>query len=235
MKKHIRSIALAAGLLAGNGAYATGIPVIDAANLAQATQQVASWAQQLQQMAYQLQQLKQTYDSLSGIRGMAGLANNPALRKYLPSDWQQTLSLANGAASGQYNSLSGSLGAMKSATRIMGIEDTGLSSTSYAGKAYQNSQNQAALNRVLAEESYRQASQRIDGLQTMLDKVNDAPDEKDILDLQARIQAEEALLQNEQIKLASLAQLQQAQRDIASQQAAEIRMQSAKGGLPEGW
>jgi len=43
------------------------------------------------------------------------------------------------------------------------------------------------------------------------------------------------LLQNEQIKLASLAQLQQAQRDIASQQAAEIRMQSTRGEMPNGW
>jgi type IV secretion system protein VirB5 len=66
----------------------------------------------------------------------------------------------------------------------------------------------------------------------LLNKVNNAPDEKDIQDLQARIQAEQTLLQNEQIRLASLAQLAQAQRDIATQQAREIRIQSTKGEVP---
>jgi type IV secretion system protein VirB5 len=53
-----------------------------------------------------------------------------------------------------------------------------------------------------------------------------------VLDLQARIQAEQAMLQNEQIKLALMTQLQQAQRDIAYQQAAEMRMKATKGDVP---
>jgi type IV secretion system protein VirB5 len=54
------------------------------------------------------------------------------------------------------------------------------------------------------------------------------PDQKDVADLQARIQAEQAMVQNESVKLALMAQLQQAQRDIAAQQAREISMKSTK-------
>ena len=43
------------------------------------------------------------------------------------------------------------------------------------------------------------------------------------------------MMQNESTKLAMLSQIQQAQRDLAYQQAAEIRMKSTKGVMPVGW
>lgn len=52
-------------------------------------------------------------------------------------------------------------------------------------------------------------------------------------DLQARIQAEQVMVQNELVKLHLMAQLQQAQRDIMAQQAREISMRGARGsGIP---
>ena len=255
MNKRIRSLVrnllILSGLVDGNAQ--AGLPVFDGSNLAQAVlqvqawvkqgeqmaQQATSWSQQYTQMTQQIQQLQQTYQqlqqtyqSISGIRGMAGIANNPALRRYLPNDYQQTLQLGTGMADGQYSGLSGSVTAMKQASTILNIQDTGLDPNSPAGQAYQNSQNQAALNRVLAEASFNQSGDRITGLQQMLDTVNQAPDDKDIQDLQGRIQAEQILLQNELIRLASLSQLQQSQKDIATQQASEILMQSTKGDVP---
>jgi len=246
MNRNIRLLMFALSLVVGGDANSTGIPVVDVAAL---TQNASSWSQQVMGMANQLkqlqqqyqtmqqeyQQLQQTYQSISGIRNMGDIANNPALRKYLPSDYQQTLQLGTGVANGQYGGLDGAVNAMKQASKILDIQDTGLDPNSPAGKAYQNAQNQAALNRVLSEESFKQSGERIDGLQQMLNKVNQAPDEKDIQDLQARIQAEQILLQNEQLRLASLAQLQKSQGDIAVQQASEIRMQSTKGAMPAGW
>ena len=49
LKKFFGAIAITLGLVAGTPAHA-GIPVIDAANLAQAIQQMMAWAQQYQQM-----------------------------------------------------------------------------------------------------------------------------------------------------------------------------------------
>jgi len=69
----------------------------------------------------------------------------------------------------------------------------------------------------------------------LLDRVNSAPDAKDIADLQGRIQAEQVMMQNEANKLQMLAQLASAQRDLQIQQAREISMKSSKGGMPAGW
>ncbi|NLC24847.1 MAG: hypothetical protein GX776_10360 [Oxalobacter sp.] len=60
-----------------------------------------------------------------------------------------------------------------------------------------------------------------------------APDDKDIQDLQARIQAEQVMMQNETNRLHTLSMLAQAQRDLAMQQAAERRMKSWRGVVPE--
>ena len=226
----------------GGNAYA-GLPVFDGAALSNS---VSSWTAQAQSMANQLnqlqqqyrvmqqqyQQLQQTYQSISGIRNMAGIANNPLLRQYLPPDYQTVLQLGSGAVNGQYASLDGAASAIKQASKIVDITQTSIDPNSSTGQAYQNSQNQAATNLALASASFQQSSARIAGLQQMLDTVNQAPDEKDILDLQGRIQAEQVMLQNESIRLASLAQLQQAQKDIAQQQAREIRIQSTQGDVP---
>ena len=243
MNKAIRLWMLSLSLISTGGNAHAGLPVFDGSALSNS---VSSWAAQAANMAKQLtelqkqyqtmqqqyQQMQQTYQSISGIRNMGDIANNPALRKYLPSDYQQVLKLGTGVTNGNYGTLDGAVNGMKPASKILDITETRIDPNSATGKAYQDAQNQAAVNRVLAEESFRQSGSRIDDLQQLLNKVNNAPDDKDIQDLQARIQAEQTLLQNEQIRLASLAQLAQAQRDIATQQAREIRIQSTKGEVP---
>lgn len=232
MKRLLRFFAMALVLFGASQARA-GIPVIDAANLANSIQQVIAWGQQYGQMAQQYQQLVQqynqavtTYNSISGVRGMADLVNNPALRRYMPNEWNQAMNLISSA--GGYTSLQSSANSIKSAAQIVGIGETGLSPTSAAGRAFQGAQNQAATNRALSEEGFKQASERITAIQTLIDRVNGVPDAKDVADLQARIQGEQAMLQNETIKLQLLAQLQQGQRDIQAQQAREISMKSTK-------
>jgi type IV secretion system protein VirB5 len=79
------------------------------------------------------------------------------------------------------------------------------------------------------------ASQRFADIQVLLDKVNDAPDPKDMADLQGRIQAEQVMMANEQNKLNMMSYLAQAQRDIQQQQSREISMKATKGTLPSGW
>lgn len=232
MMKFLRFLAIMLAVVSGNAARA-GIPVIDAANLANSVQQVVAWGEQYTQMAQQYQQLVQQYNqavqqynSLNGIRGMANLVNNPEVRRYLPNEWSQAMNIMSNP--GGYTNLQSSMNNIKSATRVMGIEQTNLDPNSAAGRAFVGSQNQAAMNRAMGEEGFRQASERITAIQTLIDKVNGAPDQKDVLDLQARIQAEQAMVQNESVKLALMSQLQQAQRDIQAQQAREISMKSTK-------
>lgn len=223
IKNIFGAFAVMIALSMSNSAHA-GIPVIDVTSIAQQIQQVAAWAQQYQQMVQQYGQMQQQFNSLNGTRGMASLVNNPALRQYLPSDYQSIL-----------NNGYGNSAAIRSAAKIYGIENTSLNPGSDAAKAFEANANQAAINRATAEDGYAQASQRFASIQVLLDKVNNAPDAKDIADLQARIQAEQVMQQNEQTKLMMLGQLAQAQRDLANQRAIEIRMKSTKIPLPAGW
>jgi type IV secretion system protein VirB5 len=195
--------------------------VIDAANLGQAVQQVAAWGKQLTEMRNQLMQAKATFDSINGARGMQNLVNNPALRKYLPPDYQTLLS-------GGY----GSSAAIRAKMKVFGIEKTKLSPNSDAAKAFEKTANQAALNQATGEAAYTAASKRFDDIQVLLNKVGNAPQAKDMQDLQGRIQAEQVMLQNETVKLQMMAQLHQSQKDLGMQQAAEIRMKSTKGEIP---
>jgi type IV secretion system protein VirB5 len=207
----------------GNAAHA-GIPVIDAASLAQAMQQVAAWTKQFEQMKDQFTQLERQYGNLNGVRGMGSLANNPAMRQYLPANYQTILSNGYGNAA-----------AIRSSSKVYGIESTSLDAGSDTAKAFEANANQAAINRAVSEDGYAQASARFAGIQTLLDKVNDAPDAKDIADLQARIQAEQVMQQNEQTKLMMFGQLAQAQRDLQAQKSREISMKNGRGVMPNGY
>lgn len=198
-----------------------GIPVIDETNLAQQIQQVAAWGQQFKQMQEQFAQLQQTYNSLNGIRGMASLVNNPALRKYLPSDYQTILN------SGYGNSAS-----IRANSKLLGIENTSLNPNSDSAKAFESNANQIAINRAVAEAGYAQASQRFDTIQVLLDKINETHDAKDVAELQARIQAEQVMMQNEQTKLMMLSQLAQTQNELSHQRAKEISLKALHGEAP---
>jgi len=217
INKTISTIGLAISICVGNNAFAIDV-VSDPTHMAET---VAGWASQAKSMYTQYTTLKSTYDSMNGSRGMADLVNNPALRQYLPANYQDIL-----------RSGYGTWESIRSASKIMGIEDTTLSPTSDVAKAFESAARQASLNRATMEDGYNQASQRFDSIQVLLDKINAAPEQKDIADLQARIQAEQVMMQNENTKLAMLGQLAQAQRDLGNQRAMEIGMKATRGDVP---
>lgn len=216
IKKILVMFAAAAGLSFGSAAHA-GIPVIDATNLAQQIQQVVAWGKQFIQMKEQFDQMKAQFDSLNGSRGMASLVNNPALRKYLPDDYATILSSGYGSSA-----------SIRASAKVLGVDETYIDAGTDTAKAFDSNAIQAALNRATAEAGYKQASDRFATIQVLLDKVNAAPDAKDIADLQARIQAEQVMMQNENVKLNMLAQLAQAQRDLAAQRSIEMRIKASK-------
>lgn len=215
LKKLFGAFALVIGLSMSNAAHA-GIPVIDVTSIAQQIAQVTAWGKQYVQMYEQYQQMQQQYNSLNGARGMASLVNNPALRQYLPADYQTILN-------GGY----GNWASIRAAAKVMGVDETYIGAGTRTAQAFNANAMQTALNRSTAEDAYKQASNRFADIQVLLDRVNNAPDAKDIADLQARIQAEQVMMQNEQNKLAMLSQLAQAQRDLAAQQSIEMRMKSS--------
>ncbi len=218
----------------GSNAYAAGVgyPVMDVGAWELQMQQLVAWGKQYLQMQEQMVRMEQTYKSLNGVHNFAQLANNPELSNYLPPKYQEVLGLARQINYGAYNGLGGKVKEFIAAAKIVGIDGTHLDPKSDAGKAFQNNQTQAALNRALAEESYNKSNERIANIKTLSDKIDTSSDNKEILDLQARISIEIAQLQNESNRIAALAQLQQAQRDIAAQQASEISIKALNSPIP---
>jgi type IV secretion system protein VirB5 len=189
-------------------------------DLGHTMQTMMGWVQQAKDMTAQVNELKkqydtmkQEYDSISGIRNMGDLVNNPALRKYLPDDYQQILQ-------GGYSNAQ----SLRDSARVSGFNDA--NPNSEASKALEKSGMQAAINEATAEDGYKQASKRFDDIQALLEQINQAPDQKTILDLQARIQVEQVMQQNEATKLAMLGQLAAAQKDLALQAQIERRIKN---------
>jgi type IV secretion system protein VirB5 len=207
------------------------IPVIDSSNLAQAISQVQAWGQQYQQMIQQFQQLQQTYQSIQGVRGMGSLVNNPAQRNYLPANYQDILQGA-GSTMSSINNLVSSL---QQAAQIVGVQNTSLDPNSTAGQLFSAIQNLNAMNAGLGQTIFSNESNNFTNIQALLDEVNNAPDQKDILDLTARIQAEQVMAQNEANKLQALIFLAKTQSDTANQQAKEIAIDALSGQMPDGW
>ena len=70
-------------------------------------------------------------------------------------------------------------------------------------------------------EPVRTASKRIDELEKLRQQIGASKDVKDVLDLSARFQAEQALLQNDVLRMQGLAMVQRAQADMDLQRERE--------------
>ena len=228
MKKLLRILALVTGLFSGGQAFA-GIPVIDGANLAQAIQQVMAWAQQYQQMTQQIQQLQQQIESVTGSRGFSSVLNSPAFqqaRRTLPEDAQTLLNLANG---GSYGNLASSINTIKQATSTLTASDFGSQS---AADQWWSDLNRAASNKALSQEAYNSAQQRLSNLEGLLQQISTTQDPKAIAELQARINVEQGLIQNEQAKINAMAMLVNAEREISEMKERDTSIRMAGTGRP---
>ncbi len=78
--------------------------------------------------------------------------------------------------------------------------------------------DRAARDIALGESAYQTAAQRQAGLDELRLALNNATTAKEVMDLQARIAAEQALINNDQMQLQGLAMMQEAERRLAEQQ-----------------
>ena len=180
-------------------APASGIPVIDIAGLAQSLQQFLQMVEQVNQLKNQVETAKnqlrtaeKELQQMSSVRGMAGIIGS-AYDNDMSVAFDDILSNAN----------------------IKAAEDYGL--IGETATRYTDQNRAAAQWQARSEKFMGQAVDRFTELKKLVDKVNDAPDPKDIMDLQARIQGEEALLQNEMIKVQMMQAQAQAEQAMNNQ------------------
>lgn len=214
------------------------MPVIDAANLSRAVQQVMAWARQYGQMAQELQnqiqqitQLQNTFQALTGDRGFGNLMNGAAdqlARRYLPDDMAQLYTLYTGSIVPGFSALT---------SRIQGLRST---LSSYPpGYFPAGSELETQLYRtldalgaqhVMAEEAYRAVGNRTITTENLMATIPFATDPAAIAQLQARIQAEQILAQNESNRFALMAYQQEAQRREEDRRSLEDIARASRAG-----
>jgi type IV secretion system protein VirB5 len=199
------------------------LPVIDAAAIGQLVQQVRYWVQQVQLMQHQLTQLQQTHAAITGARGMQALLPETA-RNYLPPDWRELQQLLDQDSAG-YAGLATQVQTAMSANAL--LAGTRLSAMSpQQRQLIDDGRAAAAMLQALSRSAYAHTSERFAALQRLIDALAGTGDIKAVMDLQARVQSEQAMLQNEQIKLTTLHQAAQAQQWVQEQRVREAAIRA---------
>lgn len=168
-------------------------------------QTMAQWGNQYQQMVQQITHLKNQYDALTGNRGLGQILNNPALRTYLPDQWA---SIYDQVRKGQ----------------LMGVSS--MASSVYAAESFDPNATGGrkrqlevlAANKAIAMQAYDASLNRLNNINALMQQADATGDMKAAADLQNRMAAENALIQNEQIRLNLATQLQQAELKLAEEQ-----------------
>jgi len=232
MRRHLFAFLLAASALLVPLHARAGIPVIDVTAVANLMQQVSYWQQQISAMQKQYDQLQtanaqlgQTYDAMTGSRGMGQLLpSSDSTRNYLPSNYNDLMSTLN-SSTGSYSGLASQMQSIMKANSVLSSAQMSALSPELRQVVEQGRQASAMLNGT-TQAAYQNTSQRFSALQQLVDAIGRTNDPKAIQELQARIQAEQNMLTNEQTKLQSLYQVAQSE-ELARRQ--RIREQSTTG------
>ncbi|MBW4788836.1 P-type DNA transfer protein VirB5 [Alcaligenes faecalis] len=197
------------------------IPVTDGAAIKTSVQQqvetMAKWKLQYDQMVNQIDQMKQEYQSITGVRGLGDVLNNPALRDYLPDDWQGVYDSVKSAG---YAGLSGRADQVYNDNKIY---DTCVNHTDEKSRISCEAQAvKGAQDKAFALDAYDKAKERLGQIDALMQEINRTQDPKSIAELQGRIAAEQALIQNEQTKLQMYSMVASAEDRLQQQRQREI-------------
>jgi type IV secretion system protein VirB5 len=202
IRKRLLMLSIPAMML-GSATAQAQFAVIDVASVAQLVQQVQTLAQQLEAARAQVAQAQAQYQSITGSRGMQSLLSG-TVRNYLPIQWSQLSSVMQGGSAG-YGALSADMQSNLQANAVLSAQQ--LASLSNDQRAQIASARQTvALLQALSQDELSNVSGRFASIQQLIDAIPSATDQKGILELQARISAEQGMLQNEQTKLQVLYQ-----------------------------
>lgn len=228
MRKAVLAAAMAAFLGASGPVLAAGIPVFDATRAADFIQQFARMKEQLDTARQQLAEAQRLFDSMSGIRGFGDLFRNTGLREYLPDDLRKIYDSVNG---GGYAGISGSI------QDILNQERLGTGSVNDLRQAIvDRERNAAATEKAVGLRGYEGAQRRLAQIEALMDEIGRTQDQKAIEELQARIAAEQAAIQNETTKLQLIAHLREAERKLIAEQRRELNqriLSNQNTGMPQ--
>jgi type IV secretion system protein VirB5 len=208
-------------LLISHAKFASAqIPVTDAANIAQSVfnhvEDLAKFVEQIAKAQEQIDQLKVEYESMTGIRGFGGVAYDPKFGSYLPDAWQGAY---DSLRQGGYLGLTAKGKTIRDSTQVYDacarIANPSRRTTCEA-QAVMASQDKA-----FTLDSYALATERLTQIDYLRRSIDVTQDPKGIAELQARLAAEQAAIENEKTKLQLYRMIAETESRIQQQQARE--------------
>ena len=216
IKTSVLALVCALGV-AGHPARAQ-FAVVDVGAIVQLVQQVQTMTQQLTTLQAHLQQARQSYESMTGDRGMEHLLSG-TVRNYLPSDWA-ALQAAVEQTSAAHPALVSAIQTAVRANAVLSDAQLALLSPGARNQLIAGRRAAATLQ-ATARQALSATSDRFAAIQQLIDAIGRSRDPKAVMDLQARIAAEQGMLQNDQTKLQVLFQAAQGEQWAAQQRTRE--------------
>jgi type IV secretion system protein VirB5 len=197
--------------------------VHDPRALAQMVEEARTTLEQLRALQTQIEQGQQLFDSLNDLSGVNALAAElglPTVRNPLP-DMRSLRAAADGDLSA-LGELADRADAIRRDTRLYTppAGDPG-SAEEYYRDSLERAGARTARDLAIGEAVGGAADRRLEGLETLRSALDTAPNARAVLDLDARLAAEQALIQNEQVRLQGLALTQAAEARLEEQRARE--------------
>lgn len=219
LKSSLRSasVLILCGTLATTApANASGIPVVDGASIADRAikhaETIAKSAEQIAVLKDQLDSQRRQLESLTGVRNLGDILNNPAIREALPEDARQVLRKAN-VGGGDFGEF---LKRIEREERLTGNYETDRKNLDT------RAENLTLRSQALMEQTQKAMTARMTQVSKLQAQINQTEDPKAIADLQARLLVEQANIQVDQSRADGLQRQLQAEQALMEAQADKL-------------
>jgi len=191
----------------------------------EAQAQLSQLQEQVRQGTELIGQGQRLYDSLnqiSNVNSIGGLLNTPAVRTLLPAEFSDAQRLMSGDLQ-NLGSLASRATAIRDSNRIYSptVGDGLSEAEQFYHATLEKAGVRAARDMAVGERVTQTADQRLQGLEQLRQALGTAPNARAVLDLQARIDAEAAMIQNDQMRLQGIAIMQAADERLEAQRQRE--------------
>ena len=184
------------------------------ASLVQQAQTALNELEQLKSQVTQATRLADGFATNSGVNSLAPSLASPALRAFVPD-----IDLFMAAAKGDLTAL-GQIGQQAATIRQANRLYTP-AATDAAGQDLEQAGNRAARDLALGQQTTTTGASRLTGLQQLVGALDTAATPRAVLDLQARLTGEQAMIANDQLRLQGMAMTQDAEARVQAQRAQE--------------
>lgn len=214
--KHCKLIAVGIVLSATSlsSAHASGIPTVDAATVAHLQQQLLTARDQLKNLTDQLQTAKSQLAAFTESSGYGNITDDANIRNRLRS-----------ALPSNANSILDRSGSSNLNGDVSRITDDVMAPVNFEQDRQQLSKralNIEATAKAMTERAYDSMTQRLNNVDALQEKINQTSNPKEIAELQARIQIEQANISAEQTRIQLASQQLEAERNLIQARAKRV-------------